>query len=246
MPELETGCTSAPWENLEFLRLAYLTRVLRAEGDAIGAKNQWSLAIRAASQRDVSMLTLERLVAAWGWEAETEEALWASANGGLNPAVALEMLAEKYQAKGDTRSLLRVFQLWNEVDPSRLDVKNNVALLSLLLRVNLIDGYVKAWELYSSNPRAPIFAATFAYSLHIQGFGKDALKVMASLGDDALRDPSIAAYAAILLVANGSLDQARPFLELAKNASLLPEEKALLADARQKVEVRESAKTHSF
>jgi hypothetical protein len=186
-------------------------------------------------------------VSSWGWEDESEEALWASASGGLMPTSALELLAQKYQSRGDTRDLLRVFRRWNELDPSRQDVKNNVALLSLLLRVDLIDAYVKAWEVYNNSPRASIFAATFAYSLHVQGFNTDALKVLASLGEEPLHDPSIAAYCAVILVSQGAIEQARPFLAVAEKANLLPEEKVLLADAKQKVEVHDTAqRTKSF
>jgi hypothetical protein len=58
---------------------------------------------------------------------------------------------------------------------------------------------------------------------------------MSYLRPDQLRDPTIAAYYGIFLAASGAHAEAAGFLELAKKATLLPEEKQLVASAVQEL-----------
>jgi len=54
---------------------------------------------------------------------------------------------------------------------------------------------------------------------------------MDKLSADQLREPSVAAYYGIVLVAAGQREKARQYLRRAAETKLLPEEKALVAKA---------------
>jgi hypothetical protein len=56
---------------------------------------------------------------------------------------------------------------------------------------------------------------------------------MQSLPKDKLEKPATAAYYGVLLAAKGERAEAARFLDLAKDADLLPEEKNLVREARR-------------
>jgi hypothetical protein len=60
------------------------------------------------------------------------------------------------------------------------------------------------------------------------------LKVLEALKPDQLEVPSVAAYYGVLLAANDEPEKAAKYLELAEKGQLLPEEKALLAEAKKR------------
>jgi hypothetical protein len=51
---------------------------------------------------------------------------------------------------------------------------------------------------------------------------------MAILSEDQLKDPAVAAYYGVILAGAGEKIEARKYLEIGKNARLLPEEKRLV------------------
>ena len=59
--------------------------------------------------------------------------------------------------------------------------------------------------------------------------------MMETLGPDVLKVPSIAAYYALITEATGDPKTARQYLDLARQADLLPEEKALLERLRKRL-----------
>ena len=94
----------------------------------------------------------------------------------------------------------------------------------------------RAGELAKKNcneqdPDSAVYASTYAFSLYLQGKYSDALGVFRRVKDENLRVPAIAAYYGIVLVANGDRAKAREFLEVGQKATLLPEERTLLARA---------------
>jgi hypothetical protein len=69
----------------------------------------------------------------------------------------------------------------------------------------------------------------------MKGRSQQAVKVMSELKPDDLQRPPIAAYYGIFLAAVGDKSKAAEYLELGSQATLLPEEKLLLTNARNKV-----------
>ena len=230
-PGLLTLVEPGQWADLEYTRLAYFSRALRELNDAGQSRVRWEAAIAAAKSRDQSS-QLALLAARWGWEFELRDTLWASTRQPA-PGWALQMLHRYYLGAGNTDGLLRVAARFAEIDPQSATAHNNVAMLSLLLRRDLPTATVTARELHAKEPANPVFASTHAYALHLADRSAEGLKVLQALRPEKLREPSIALYHSILLVATGAKADAQPFLDLAKAAPLLPEEKSLLAEAQK-------------
>jgi hypothetical protein len=77
------------------------------------------------------------------------------------------------------------------------------------------------------------YAATYAFSLYLQGDVKKALQAASGFfGEKELERPEIAAYYGVMLTSSGEFSRAAKFLDLGEKASLLPEEKKLVEKAQ--------------
>jgi hypothetical protein len=174
---------------------------------------------------------LVRLAGGWNWAKEAEELLWAIAQQDPDGQWALELLARAFRLGGDTRALLRVFQLAVTARPEDAVAKNNLAAVSLLLRTNLDQAHELAREGFCIEPG--LCASTYAFSLHLRGQTSDALHVLRSSSEVERQRPATAAYYGVILAAAGDLAAAEPYLALAEQGDLLPEECLMLQAARR-------------
>ena len=227
-PALEKATANANWGQYDFLRRAYLTRAWRGENNAAAATREWTAATKSAGAQSQSLLSLTRVIYDWGWKNEGIDLLWQLTKYPEVQFEALHALYLHYAKTRDTQGLYRVLSRLNEIDPGDLKVQNNLAQISLLLHVDLERAGKRATDLYRKDPSNPAYVSTYAFALYEKGDVNGALTAMSKLRDDQLRDPSVAAYYAIFLAANGDKDKAREYLEQGKQASLLPEEKALV------------------
>jgi Flp pilus assembly protein TadD len=157
--------------------------------------------------------------------------LWNLSKNPEKQMEAVQTLYRYYAKNGDTAGLYRVLVRWSEVAPDDLNVKNNLAQVSLLLGADRDQARRTAAELYEKAPSNPAYATTYAYSLLSNGKVDAARQVMNKLTEAQLRDPTISLYYGICLAASHD-EKARPFLEEGLQAKmLLPEEKALLQKA---------------
>ena len=115
--------------------------------------------------------------------------------------------------------------------PKNFAAQNNLTATSLLLKLNLTQAHELAKEVFAQHPDQAIVTSTYAFSLHLQGRTKEGLAVLQKLKPEALETPSVALYYGLLLSATGETNQASKYLVIAKKADLLPEEKALAAEA---------------
>lgn len=234
---LETSIKNANWRQFDFLRHAYLASALRAENKLAAAEHEWAVATREASGQSDSVLSLIRAVSDWGWNNETVDLLWTLAKFPEKQREALQTLYRFYARTGDTQGLHRVLVRLAASDPGNLDVQNNVAQISLLLKTNPAESCRLAEDVYRKMPVNPAYAATYAYSLLTKGDAKEAVKVMSSLTEKQLRDPAIGAYYGICLAAAGD-ERGSAYLAIGQKATLLPEEKALIEKAARDLESR--------
>ena len=176
----------------------------------------------------------------WGWNAETIELLWALTKFADKKTYALRNLYLRYAAANDTQGLYRVLLRLSESDSSDLDAKNNLAQISLLLNAEPAYGRKLAEEVYQQNSSNALYATTYAYALYSRGDLSGAMKVMRSLTEEQLQEPAVSAYYGIFLAASGEMEKARHYLALGEKARLLPEEKALLDQAKRRVKSSET------
>jgi hypothetical protein len=229
LPKLLQG---QDWAGLEPLRLALLSRARSELGDKPAATTNWQAAVQAAQGRLEALTALVNLTTSWGWDAQTEDVLWAITDRHPEEWWTIKTLYQYYLANLNTRGLQRVLTRVVERNPKDIPAKNNLATVSLLLLTDLSRAHELAKEVHATDPANPAFASTYAYSLHLQGRNADALKVLGVLKPEELRAPSIAAYYCVVLAATGDFKLAREYLALAEKGRLLPEEKALLAQTR--------------
>jgi hypothetical protein len=231
---LQDLCKDRDWGDLEFLRHAYLSRASRERGDGLGSRSEWNAALQGAGSDGERLFTLEQGVAKWGWKPETESLLWMLGKDAQRQTSALAALYQYYADKGDTGSLYRVVARLCEIKADDEKAQNNFAQLSLLLNLNLEHAHQVAEQLYRKYPTNPIFAATYAFSLYRKGQYVQASTVMGKLDPAQLEEPGTAAYYGLFLAATGDKSKAVEYLNKGAEARLLPEEKILLQNARNK------------
>lgn len=229
-PKLEALTAQAQWGRFDFLRHAYLSRALREQGKAVAAEREWAAAAKQASDQSVFLKLLIETTSEWKWEKESTDLLWSLSKRREKQRDVFLALYRNYTKSGDTEGLYRVLVRLSELDTANLDVQNNLAQVSLLLDVNPAEARRLATDVYQKSPKNPAYLTTYAYSLLTQGNAKEALRIMSSLNESQLNDPTISAYYGICLAANGD-EKARNYLDFGKQANLLPEEKALIDKA---------------
>lgn len=217
------------WGELEFLRLAYLSRAWSGLGEPMVADSDWNSAAGLAGNQFGELTVLLDLAGRWGMNREQEDLLWHIVRRFPDAAWAQQALAKIYFNTGNTKGLYELFGERLRFSPQDLKLKNNLAATALLLKTNLNQACRWAAESYAQNTNDPVIVSTYAYALHLQGRDRDGLAALQKLGTAALEQPSVALYYGVLLTANGRRDEAAPFLEIARKTSLLPEEKLLLA-----------------
>ena len=129
--------------------------------------------------------------------------LWALSKHPEKQQDAFAALYQHYAKSADTQGLYRVLVRLSELDSSNLNVQNNLAQVSLLLNANPVEARRVAAEVYHKAPANPAYMTTYAYSLLTQGNAKEALRIMSSLSEAQLSDPTISTYYGICLAANG-------------------------------------------
>ena len=194
----------------------------------------WQEAMQLAARSPAALSTLARMAAAWGWKEETEDVLWYAANKYPAESWPLTYIESLYTGQRDTVGLRRVFRAMVERDPKDAQARNNFAMVCLLLGTDTDQARRTAAELFAAEPDNPVFASTYAFSLYQQGHPQEAVRALRALGLNRLDDPSLAAYYGVFLAAAGDTQTARTYLDKSAQAFLLPQEKALVDQAKKK------------
>ena len=232
---LKQWCKKAQWGDLEFLRHVYLARALRELGDDSGFQAEWRTALQNAGNDGDRLHTMQQGAAKWGWNREAEELLWLLSKDFQKQQGALAALYQYYVEKGDTGNLYRVVSRLCEIKSDDNRAQNNLAQLALLLNINLDRANEVAERVYRAEPNNPVFASTYAFSLYRKGRPSQAVQIMDKLTSADLEKPATAAYYGIFLSEAGDKTKAAQYLDRGFQASLLPEERALLQNARDKI-----------
>ena len=220
------------WHELEFMRHALKARALKGQDLSEAAKTEWEQASKLAGAQRQTLTMLLKLTVQWKWEAEAEELLWMFVNRYPNESWAAQTLTVALYSSGRTRPLMMLFNQKVKGAPSDLEAKNNLAVTALLLQANELKPHELAREVYQQAPTNATYASTYAFSLYLQKKPSEALKVMEQLTPQQLEKPSIAGYYGLILQAAGNSTKAKPYLEAASKAKLLPEERKLFEQAK--------------
>ena len=221
------------WEEQDFLRLGMLARALREQNQSEMAGRNWRLSLNAAKTRPEQLLVLLQIVRGWGWEDETKDLLWAIVERMPTEEWPLQILERGYAAKEDSDGLYRVYQTLLEKHPESSLFKNNVATMGLLLGRNKARSVVLAREAYDASKTNAMIASTYAFALHTEGKTADALKLLQTFPETELQRPEVALYYGVLLASAGEKGKAEGYFAVAEKGKPLPQEKALMNEARR-------------
>ena len=217
------------WGTIEFLRQTMLARAYHGQGDQQAFRSNFGRASELASGMAARLVNLTRTVSNWGWHQETDDLLWMILERYPKESWAADSLLRLYHERADTDGLRRVYAKQLSRAPGDPYLMNNVAMLSLLRRVELPAAHKLALQAHKAWPDSLANASTYAFSLHVQGKSLEARKILESFGPETLKVSSIASYYAIITHALGDTKTAQQHLELARQAqNLMPEEKAML------------------
>lgn len=220
------------WAEMDFLRHALLSRALRGEELTSSSKTEWDQALKLANAQKQDLVILLRLCGEWSWLPEGEDLLWTIVNRYPQDKWAKRALARTFVEEGQTRSLMELFNQELKRNPSDLSAMNNLATVALLLNAKEYKPNDLALQVYQKAPTNASFAATYAFSLYLQGKSADALKIMQQVNPKDLNAPAIAGYYGLILKATGNGAKAKAYLDWTAKTRLLPEEQKLFAQAR--------------
>lgn len=233
-PALEQFLQPQDWHELEFARLALRAHAASGLQNQVAAEALWRLATQHAAKRLGALTSLLALADAWQLPEMRENLLTRILEASPRERWAYHELLPLCLAAGNTRAVNRISSLLAQANPQDTEARNNFAATSLLLKTDIPQAHQLAKQNVERQPKDPELVATYAFSLHLQGRTKDGLAALESLDASALRAPDIALYYGILLSATEQRQKANDFLALVEPGKLLPEERQLLAAARER------------
>jgi Tfp pilus assembly protein PilF len=222
---------SQDWQDMEYLRHLLVCLSLRAQGKSLAASVEWRTSLTIASKRIDMLNELVRRTSAWKWGPELEETLWAIVENFPIEKGAFLALYDRLVEAGNTAALHNLLAKLSSFVALPPELKNNFAVVSLLIYPRGQHGHDLAREAYNAEPRNPFVVSTYSYSLYLQGKPDEALKLFGNLKNEQLEEPAVAAYYGVVLAGAGEQLKARHYLERGLQAHLLPEERNLIAKA---------------
>ncbi len=234
--QLQSELNKENWKELEFLRLAYLSRAERGLNNNSAYVSHWREAQHAVRSSTAAQFMLARAAKGWRWEPEAEALYWTIVGGSKGRLQALGTLHKLYMERKDESQLLRVTRMLADANEEDLLAKNNLAQLLMLSRMDLEKAHRIAEQNHLRFPSNSAFRSTYAFALYQQGKIDDALKIFQGIPERNLKFPSLAGYYGLLLEAARRGEEAKPFLDTAlASDDLLPSEAKLIKSARARL-----------
>lgn len=234
---LKRWTRNGSWGDADYLRLAYqayATRQTRQSAADTEFDSLWRAADRAASEKPEREIVLARLATKWNYTGESEQLWLRVAKNSTARREALDALFKIYRANNDLPNLYRTAQKLHENSPNEPETAATYAHLGLILDQNAADAQRVAKEAYERNPSSAAVATTYAFSLYSLGRTAEGVDILKKVPEDEFADPHLAVIAAVLLLDENKPDEAQPYIEIARDGPLYPEEKKLLDDATAK------------
>ena len=229
---LEDLIGTAKWGEVDFVRKAFLACALEHLGEEEDAAKEWADAVAAVRGRGDALDRLARFAIQAKWDRRADEIMRMLATMPQCPRWVTDSLWKDAFQRGDTAQLQKISSMQAKADPRGIAARNNYAFLSLLTRNAEGNPQRIAEALHREHPENALVTSTYALSLYQQGRPADAVALMAALKPEDLRQPQVALYYAIFLLAERQPEKAAEYMTLAKKWPLLPEENALLERAK--------------
>ena len=234
---LKRWTRNGSWGDADYLRLAYqayATRQTRQSAADTEFDSLWRGADRAASEKPEREIVLARLATKWNLTAESEQLWLRVSKNSTARREALEALYKIYRANNDLPNLYRTAQRLHENSPNEPETAATYARLGLMLDQNASDAQRVAKEAYDRNASSASVATAYAFSLYSLGRTAEGIDVLKNVPEDEFADPHLAVIAAVLFLDENKPEEAQPYLDIARDGPLYPEEKKLLNEATAK------------
>ena len=214
---------------IEILRAVFEWRALDRTGDQAQSDAAWLKALAAAERRPDTLATLARMLLKSEGSAKATEVLWKLATTTDCPRWVIDRLWTQAEEKRDAAQLYKISRLLRRAELGSVKIRNDYVRLGLLIGEDADFPHRQADTLFDENPGDAQVAATRALSLYQRNKAKEAVAVLAALRPEQLREPRVAYYYGIVLLATGQSAKAQEYLRIGKEGRLLPEEESLLA-----------------
>jgi predicted Zn-dependent protease len=231
---LKRWTRSGAWGESEYLRLAYQaygSKQSRQSAADAEFSSLWHSAERAAADRPDREIHLARLAAKWDFSVEAEQLWLRVSKDAPSRREALDALFRIYRARNDLPNLYRIAQRLHESSPNEPNVAADYARFALLVDQNTAEGHRAAKEAYERAPTEVNVVMAYAFSLYGLGRSADGIEIMKKLPAEALHDPHVAVYAAVLFLDENQIAAAQEYITAAQAGPIFPEEKKLLDEA---------------
>jgi predicted Zn-dependent protease len=216
------------WGEANSYRLALQALARRSLGQDVAAETAWRKALRECSRRLDRLTRIVKVTELWGWKHEKTEALREIIKDFPKEKWAVDQIIGELYVAGNTLELTEVLKELSAADPSDARMKNWLANVFLLRKIELERAYRLASEAYNSSTNNPFFVSTYAYSLFLQKKETEAVTLVANIRSEDLQIPTVAAYYGVIQASTGHKDVAEPTLQRAQAGTLLPEEKEIV------------------
>ncbi len=226
------GCVrwleSDSWGANDLSRLMWLARLHRSQKQEAKAKAAWSKARDIGLDNPKSRREIWQMAVEMGWKEDAMQVLRAAAEAPSDSRWAQMILFDVHYKLKQTPQMLELSERLLRAAPDDWFAKNNVAAFSLLLNTNIALAAKLAAEAVTTRPNDPLVTSTHAFALQKSGKVPESLLVFARIPEAIRSKPGVAVYYASALVEAGRIQEARRYMTLADDPSILPEERALL------------------
>ena len=196
----------------DHIRIAMLALAIRNQTGNQGSALAWDRAMRLAADAPTALNMLAQMASNWGWLPEAEQVLWHAASRFPKQPWPLTSLQNLYIARRDTAGLRRgIRPRCNGTRRTNWPEQLRDAVVALRQgpsrRPQVCRGTL------AGEPGNPVFASTYAFSLHLQGKTKEGIEVLRALKPEHLANPAVAVYYGILLSAAGEVQASKDYLD---------------------------------
>ena len=219
---------SDSWGANDLSRLMWLARLHRSQKQEAKSKAAWSKARDIGLDNPKARREIWQMAVEMGWKEDSMQVLRAAAEAPSDSRWAQMILFDVHYKLKQTPQMLEISERLLRAAPDDWFAKNNVAAFSLLLNTNIAFAAKLAAEAVTTRPNDPLVTSTHAFALQKSGKVPESLLVFGRIPEAIRSKPGVAVYYASALVEAGRIQEARRYMTLADDPSILPEERALL------------------
>jgi hypothetical protein len=217
---------------VDVVTLAFAARRQREGAHPDHARDTWGDALDEAQAGLPALQVLLRLSGIWAWPEATEATLWHIADNFPGESSAWRALAAGAEAEGDSTEAWKVVQAWAHAQPANPAAQAQAQWFGVLLNQGGPELPTAARAALLAPEAAPEARAAGALLLLRAGQADEARAALMSHEADFVTAPRAELLYGVVLAATGQADASERWLSAADKLRLLPQERALLDQAR--------------